>query len=318
MLKLIRKIKSAAGVALSDGLGEAWKYVRAFLLAALSVYALAIVRNVYGLDHTPDWDEARSLLIKSLVDLPTLVDQWVVSPSYSLIVQRPLITAAVLILSGATVVLGVLLVRANNVLNRQSEVLKNADANDALVRQAGIIGRYPHAKQSEDGAPWRSLCDDILCPENKYLYILGANGVDTFGGPGAPLYDVLKSFRGTVNVILCKPGTTPMKRRAAAVGTNAADYKKAISTSVRRLKELRKAGHSIEVRYYDGKPNWKLMITNSTLWVQYYLPSGPHVDETPVWLLESTSNHDGLYHLFHMEFERIWERCAASRVDLGR
>jgi len=46
------------------------------------------------------------------------------------------------------------------------------------------------------------------------------------------------------------------------------------------LKFLRKQAHSIEARYYEGQPNWKLIATNSTLWVQYYLPGGPHVDQT--------------------------------------
>jgi hypothetical protein len=34
------------------------------------------------------------------------------------------------------------------------------------------------------------------------------------------------------------------------------------------------AAHSIEARYYEGQPNWKLIVTNSTPWVQYFLPGG--------------------------------------------
>ena len=107
-----------------------------------------------------------------------------------------------------------------------------------------------------------------------------------------------------------------MKGRAAAVGMTATDYGKAIKVSVRRLKLLKKQAYSIEGRYYEGQPNWKLIVTNSTLWVQYYLPGGPHVDQTPAWLVSVTDNRDGFYHLFHMEFNRIWERCVDSPINL--
>ncbi|MEH2585966.1 hypothetical protein V1281_007861 [Nitrobacteraceae bacterium AZCC 2161] len=108
-----------------------------------------------------------------------------------------------------------------------------------------------------------------------------------------------------------------MKERAAAVGLNAVEYEKAIRASVKRLKELRKQAHSIEARYYEGQPNWKLIITNSILWIQYYLAGGPHVDQTPVWLDSVTGNGDGFYHLFHMEFDRIWERCLPTPINLS-
>jgi hypothetical protein len=317
-VSLSEKIRSGTKGAVTDSLKSAAVYLRGLLLTAVGLYLLSLIQVGYELDHAPTWPEARQLLWNSVKSFPSVLHDWFVSRPYDFLIEdHPKLSVAILFLVGASIVLAVLLVRANRILNRQSEILKGADANDALVTQAGIKGRYPHARQADDGAPWKSLCEEILSSENKFVYILGANGIDTFGKPGSPLYETLQNFRGTIRVILCKPGSKPMKGRAAAVGINPNDYEKAIRESVKRLKILRKQAHSIEARYYEGQPNWKLIITNSTLWVQYYLPGGPHVDQTPVWLVSVTNNSDGFYHLFHMEFDRVWERCVGSPINLN-
>jgi hypothetical protein len=317
-VNLPEKIKGGAKSTLADSLKESWKYLRGLAITAIGLYILSLVQTFYQLDHTPTKEEAADLIWKSIKGFPSVLRDWLISKPFDFIVEEhPWLSITIIVLVVVTIVLGVLLRRANRILNQQSEILESADANHTLVAQAGIKGRYPHAKQAEDGAPWKSLCDDILNHENKFVYILGANGIDTFGKPGSPLYDSLQSFRGTIRVILCKPDSKPMRGRAAAVGINAGDYSRAIRESVRRLKVLRKQAHSIEARYYEGQPNWKLIITNSIVWVQYYLPGGPHVDQTPVWLISVTENDDGFYHLFHMEFDRIWERCAGSIINLN-
>jgi hypothetical protein len=317
-VRLPDAIKGGFKSSLLNGLGLAWKYLRTPIYATISIYILSLVQSFYNLDHTPTGDEAGVLIWHSILSFPSLLRSWLISKPYDFLIQdHPGLSTAIIALVAAATILGALLFRANRILNQQSETLKSADTNRALVTQAGIKGRYPHARQANDGAPWKSLSDEILSAENKFVYILGANGIDTFGRPGSPLHETLQSFRGTIRVILCKPGSKPMKGRAAAVGVNPQDYEKAIKESVRRLKLLRRQAHSIEARYYEGQPNWKLIITNSTLWVQYYLPGGPHVDQTPVWLVSVTDNGDGFYHLFHMEFDRIWERCVGSAVNLN-
>lgn len=317
-MKLPDAIKGAAKETVSDSTKGAWKWLRGVLLGALSLYLLSVAQSYYGLDHSPTWKEVALLFWKSVRSFPSVLQDWLISKPYDFLIEdHPKLSIAIIGLTVIAVTLGALFIRATRILNRQSAVLESANANYTLVTQAGIKGRYPHAKQAENGAPWTSLVEEILSPENKFVYMLGANGIDTFGKPGSPLYEALQNFRGTIRVILCKPGTKPMKGRAAAVGINPTDYEKAIRESVRRLKVLRKQAHSIEARYYEGQPNWKLIITGSTLWVQYYLPGGPHVDQTPVWLVSMTENRDGFYHLFHMEFDRVWERCVGSPVNLN-
>jgi hypothetical protein len=317
-VRLIGSLKDQAKKKASESGAAIGNWLWGLAAAALGAYALSTVQNYYHLDHTPTWPEVGSLLLESAKGLPSFLQDWLISRPYDAIIRdHPAISIAVIGLTAMGLILAALLFRANRILNRQGEILSNAAANEALVTQAGIKGRFPHARQADDGAPWKSLCGDVLSAENKFVYILGANGIDTFGKPGSPLHDALQNFRGHIRVILCKPGSKQMKGRAAAVGINAAEYEKAIKESVRRLKFLKKQAHSIEGRYYEGQPNWKLIVTNSTLWVQYYLPGGPHVDQTPVWLVSATDNTDGFYHLFHMEFNRIWERCVLSPINLN-
>ncbi|SCB53830.1 hypothetical protein GA0061098_102137 [Bradyrhizobium shewense] len=315
---LIDKFREKAKEKVAETGATVSNWLWGVILAALGAYALSIFQAYFHLDHTPTWPEVGGLLLDSAKSLPSFLWDWLISRPYDAIIKdHPAISIAVIVLTVTGLILASLLFRANRILNRQGEILSDAAANEALVTQAGIKGRFPHARQADDGAPWKSLCEDILRAENKFVYILGANGIDTFGKPGSPLHEALQNFRGHIRVILCKPGSKQMKGRAAAVGMISGEYEKAIKESVRRLKFLKKQAHSIEGRYYEGQPNWKLIVTNSTLWVQYYLPGGPHVDQTPAWLLNATDNTDGFYHLFHMEFNRIWERCVEAPINLN-
>lgn len=202
-------------------------------------------------------------------------------------------------------------------LRRGRRKLQEASIERALAIEAGLGGRWAHAKiDGEGGAPWHDLCSEIQRHDNGVLWVLGANGIDTFGRPGSPLYTTLEHFRGSVRVVLADPDGDETAGRAATVHVGLAEYKRNIATSVRRLRDLRHQHHPIEGRYYNGQPNWKMIITSRTAWIQYYAP-GVHVDQTAVWRLDSTEHGKGLYHLFAMEFERIWRRCADMPMQLN-
>jgi hypothetical protein len=138
----------------------------------------------------------------------------------------------------------------------------------ALAVKAGLGGRWPHAKPDDPGgAPWKDLCAEISRHDNRTLLILGANGVETFGRQGSPLYEVMQTFLGQTRVILIDPNSTQAAGRAAALSQNTGEYKRAIGVSTKRLRDLRHQQHSIEVRSYDGLPNWKMIITSRTAWI---------------------------------------------------
>jgi hypothetical protein len=202
-------------------------------------------------------------------------------------------------------------------LRRSNWILREATIERVLAVQAGIGGRWPHAKPDDPGgAPWNDLCAEIKRHDNRTLLILGANGVETFGRQGSPLYDVMQHFLGQTRVILIDPESEQAAGRAAAVHQSINEYKKAIAVSAKRLRELRHQHHAIEARYYDGLPNWKMIITSRTAWIQYHIP-GQHVAETPTWRFDSTEEGSGLYTLFALEFERVWRRCEFSEIPLN-
>lgn len=220
--------------------------------------------------------------------------------SFALLREYPGSTLLGVVLIAGYVILFVL-------LRRTQRKLREVQVERALALRAGIGGWWPNTKP-EGGAPWHDLCAEVSRPENRILLILGANGIDTFGRPGAPLHEVVTAFRGTMRVILAHPDSQETRGRAAAVNVKLQDYKRAITTSVAHLRDLRRQHHAIDGRFYDGQPNWKMLITSRTAWIQYYAP-GTHVDATPVWRFDVTDDGNGMYYLFANEFERIWRRC---------
>ncbi|MBR0735304.1 hypothetical protein JQ581_00060 [Bradyrhizobium liaoningense] len=210
-------------------------------------------------------------------------------------------------LLGLLLIAGYLILFA--ILWRMRRTLHEAQIERSLAVRAGIGGWWPNAQPGSDhGAPWADLSAEISRPDNRMLLVLGANGIDTFGRPGAPLHDAVQAFGGIIRVILAHPDSEQTKGRAAAVGVKVQDYRRAITTSVALLRDLRRQHHAVDGRFYDGQPNWKMIITSRTAWVQYYAP-GQHVDATAVWRFDVKADGKGLYYLFAAEFERIWRRC---------
>lgn len=199
-------------------------------------------------------------------------------------------------------------------ISSQEALLTSAATYRALVEQIGIHSHWPNAIPGGAGAPWSELCADILSNGNKNLSILGANGIETFGASGAPLHEALLKYHGTLRVVLSDPDSPQTRARARAVNKEPNTYKKSIKSSIRFIRELRTQSRHFYARYYDGKPNWKLIITDNRAWVQYYTPGGPDVANTPVYVLKKTESEFNLYNLFHHEFERIWERCANKKI----
>ncbi len=283
------------------GIKEILKWIVLAIVAVASTSILTAISNVLqvpGGSWTAVWDKTLEALRAPY--------QYVVQS----LLNDPVYYFTVLALVSFNLILAVLLRRAYT-------HLRISTAKQVLAEEAGLGGRWPHAKLAEpDGAPWDKLREEILRADNHHLDILGANGVDTFGGTGSPLFETLREYRGNLRVILIDPDSRELEGRAGAVATDPREYKANIRTSERRLKELRKQHHAIEGRFYTGQPNWKLIITDKTAWIQYYAPGGHHVDETPVWRFDSTQNGDGLFHLFRMEFERIFRRCEGNDMNL--
>lgn len=250
-----------------------------------------------------------------------LANQFLAHPydlSIGLLQADPVHSVSAICIAAIVLVLYVLVRRARRQLKQQSSFLLELAKDRALVEQAGLGGRWPHARVGvPDGAPWDAIRAEILEPHNQFLCILGANGINTFGRQGSPLYETLSQFKRTTRVILVSTKSRQIEGRASAIGVDAREYKTAIQSSVRRLEELKRQMHPIEGRFYDGQPNWKLIITSRTAWMQYYMPGGMHVDATPAWRFDHVEDASCLYHYFHMEFDRVWRRCENDLMVLN-
>jgi hypothetical protein len=293
-------------------LKEALKYVALTALTVVLGWGLTLLSMLFHLKEPL----TQETLLKRIGELTSQLASHPYDLTIGLIKSDPVHTTVAIIISIGIVVFSFLLRRARRRINQLNHIVNDAGIAKALVAEAGLGGRWPHAKLEEGGAPWNDVRSEILRPENNILYILGANGVDTFGRPGSPLHDCLEQFRHDMRIILLDPQSGEHAGRARSLDMDPQEYRGAIRNSVGRLRELRQEQHSIEGRYYSGLPNWKLIVTSRTIWMQYYMPIGQHVNATPCWRFDLTATQDGLYHYFSMEFNRIWRRCENSPINL--
>ena len=66
---------------------------------------------------------------------------------------------------------------------------------------------------------------------------------------------------GTMDSV-CEPPA--MAGRAASVGMDVRAYRKAIMKSQARLRALKNQQRAVDGRFYEGQPNWKLILTSRT------------------------------------------------------
>jgi hypothetical protein len=306
----LERLKRFIGWAVREGrqvlAREALKWLLLAIFAISSAWLLGILGTILQV-NAPTWGDVFEAIWQS-------ARRFLASPirfSIDAFASDPVYAFFFVLLAAGNFVLLLLLHRANF-------RLRSTSIERALAIQAGLGGRWPHAVVNDPaGAPWNELCAEIARGDNHHLYILGANGIDTFGSPQSPLYQVMHAFRGETKVILVDPNSHELIGRAEAVGEDPAEYRRSIRTSERRLRELRRQHHAVDGRFYNGQPNWKMILTTTTVWLQYYAPGGQHVNQTPVWRFDATAQGDGLYHLFRMEFDRIWHRCEGNDMNLN-
>jgi len=220
----------------------------------VAAWVWAVIQRLVDADSpfgsAPLWQRVRSVAI-DFYNSP-------ISFSLDLLKDNTATTILALILIASYVILFIL-------LRRSRWILREVEVERVLAMQAGLGGRWSHAKISgEGGAPWADLCAGISRHDNSQLLILGANGIETFGRPGSPLFDVMQNFRGSARIILIDPNSSETAGRASALGVSIGEYRRAIVASTKRLRDLRQQQHPVDWRYYDGQPNWKMIITSRT------------------------------------------------------
>jgi hypothetical protein len=93
------------------------------------------------------------------------------------------------------------------------------------------------------------------------------------------------------------------------VGEKTTKYRSDIADSVKWLKGLSQRNTKVEVKTYDHLPNWKMILTDKHLWLQYYMPN-KHVDDSVVYIIYRNNNNSSLYEPFYNEFHRLWNAAS--------
>jgi hypothetical protein len=271
-----------------------------------------IIAKLAQLDHSPALDEYPGLTLRGAIEVWTVLVPYLYAEAW----RHPTVSLLCLALLIGFVILYFALARARRRLREQGRKLNDAALADGLISRSGLAAHWPHARPEggDQGASWDDLRAEIARPDNTFVSILGANGAETFGRANSPLYETLERFRHQIRIILAHPDGLNSRARAADLGVNEEEYRNEVRQSVDRLRTLRQRGHRVSGRYYFAKPNWKMIITPRTMWLQYYEEGGQHVANTAVYRFDATG---GLYHCFMREFERIWDRCEQDAMDLG-
>lgn len=208
--------------------------------------------------------------------------------------------------AGATCVISFKWYRGKKEIGRLTEIIEHT----------GVRGFLWHDDDKTLKADdWKSCAVTIENENPAELCILGLTGWDTFGKPSAPLHEVLKRYTGNINILLLDPDAQAFKNRATVLNINEQNYRKQVLDSLDFCKVLKSQGKSIEVRLYKRTPIWKMIQTNSFLWLQYYHPNR-HVDDTPVYALFSDKDHNSLIFPFRDSFKRRWVGSVAGAQSL--
>lgn len=165
---------------------------------------------------------------------------------------------------------------------------------------------------------WLQVCEDINRGQNpkSTLWILGATGKETFAAADAPLHDLLQTYSGAIRILLICPGSLAFVRRTGELKHSESDYQSQIADSLEYCQRLvRNHGRDLQVKLYKAIPIWKMILTNSVLWVQHYRANS-HVDDTPMFCFEYQPAHPGLFDGFLTVFEKRWRLDDSLEIDL--
>jgi len=184
-----------------------------------------------------------------------------------------------------------------------------------LLRKIGARGFIPRNSNDAKKRSWDDCAIFLEETGNSSIFIMGANGWDTFGEKNSPLNKVLEEFRGSIRVLIMHPSSQGVQARAMSTKTTPGKYKANIVNSVLFCKSLHDCGRDISIRLFRWPPVWKLIFSDDRLWLQYY-EEQKHIDDTHVYSFNRSPEDSSLYRPFMTEFKRSWDD--SLEVDLNR
>jgi hypothetical protein len=168
------------------------------------------------------------------------------------------------------------------------------------------------------------------------IRILAIRGLGLFALTDSVLRDALleNQLRVKCRILMLLPTSTHVAARASELGEDAETLRQGILLATRAVDELRALNISVELRFYDRLPVFRLLLIDRTAFVSAYLPYTEGHDSTTLTL--DGFRRQSLYDVFDRVFEEQWgaaspvthqlpppdadaiERIAEERASTGR
>ncbi|MBI3606332.1 MAG: hypothetical protein HY207_00010 [Nitrospirae bacterium] len=178
-----------------------------------------------------------------------------------------------------------------------------------IRKWSGIFSASPN-ESTDDRAKNRALLHEKIRGA-RLIEILGATGVNTFvrdHDAGLKLRTIIESTQAEIKILLLHPEAFQTKQRAAALERRVPEYQEEIRTSIEFLKELKRKGKTITLKFYAQLPIWKMIFAGDFLWLQHYPPMRD-VEQAPVFGISQSleGGVDTLFDPLHAVFGKKWD-----------
>lgn len=163
-----------------------------------------------------------------------------------------------------------------------------------IIESFGIKGFYPYNSKEEREEEWSSLVSEFKKNNPQNLKVLALNGWETFASQDAPLHDYINKFENKLTVLLIDPNCEACDFRVNALEINKEQFKLDHDKSVSFCRSLKSKGIDIQLFFYSQRPIWKMIGTESYVWLQHY-DKFSHVDENPVYEFYKNKEKTSMY-----------------------
>lgn len=198
-----------------------------------------------------------------------------------------------------------------------------------MLAACGLSGFHKLNAANHDIA-WENCIKQIQSRSPDELRFLLFTGSKTFAKDDAPLNQALQNFKGTIKILLVNPSSEAFESRVHDLcSTNGAldatksrvlreTLKGEIRESIAFCKALAKrtnnSRRSVELRQYQQKAVWKLVIFNDYLWAQHY-QAGVRAAESECFIF-SNQQRSSLFHPLTTTFDKLWTDDSTKKCEL--
>ncbi|MDP1667014.1 MAG: hypothetical protein Q8L79_18065 [Methylobacter sp.] len=193
---------------------------------------------------------------------------------------------------------------------RENEKLKG------LIEAYGIKGFFPYIDEPIRRNEWDTLLKYLKLSQPQNLNILALNGWDTFGSESAPLHDFLMNYKGELRILLIDPECKESELRRSGLQLPENKFKTDYEKTKAFCDALKANNVNVELKLYDQKPIWKMITTESYMWLQHY-DKFTHVNKNPVYEIYKDKNKTSLFFPLIEVFIKRWKHDNNKIVKLG-